>query len=77
MDTVQTCAALSSASAGIADGRVFRAINKVGKVWDDGTTAKVIWGVVREGARRAGIDKLAPHDLRRTCPVSATSPVAN
>jgi integrase len=24
-------------------------------------------GVVREGASRAGIEKLAPHDLRRTC----------
>ena len=28
---------------------------------------KVLWDVVRAAARRAGIDKLAPHDLRRTC----------
>jgi site-specific recombinase XerD len=28
---------------------------------------KVLWGVVRAAAARAGIDKLAPHDLRRTC----------
>src|SRR5437763_735433 len=56
-----------TASAGIADGRVFRAINKTGKAWGDGMTAKVIWDVVREAAHRAGIDKLAPHDLRRTC----------
>jgi len=27
---------------------------------------KVLWDVVH-GAARAGIDKLAPHDLRRTC----------
>ena len=29
-------------------------------------TAKVIWGVVKAAARHAGIEKLAPHDLRRT-----------
>ncbi|MEO5740394.1 MAG: tyrosine-type recombinase/integrase [Vicinamibacterales bacterium] len=56
-----------TASAGIADGRVFRAINKRGKVWGDGMTPKVIWDVVRDAAHCAGIDKLAPHDLRRTC----------
>src|SRR5437762_5182551 len=56
-----------TSSAGIADGRVFRAINKMGKAWGDGMTAKVIWDVVREAAHRAGIEKLAPHDLRRTC----------
>src|SRR5678815_6187521 len=28
---------------------------------------KVLWDVVRTAATRAGIDKLAPHDLRRTC----------
>lgn len=54
-------------SAGITEGRVFRAINKAGKVWGDGMTPKVIWEVVREAAQRAGIDKLSPHDLRRTC----------
>ena len=30
-------------------------------------TPKVLWEVVREGASRAGIEKLAPRDLRRTC----------
>jgi site-specific recombinase XerD len=54
-------------SAGIVRGRVFRAINKMGRVWGDGMTPKVIWDVVRNAAHRAGIDKLAPHDLRRTC----------
>ena len=31
----------------------------------DGMSPKVLWDVVRAGAARAGIDKLAPHDLRR------------
>jgi integrase len=30
-------------------------------------TAKVLWDVVRAAAAREGIDRLAPHDLRRTC----------
>ena len=30
-------------------------------------TPKVLWEVVKEAASRAGIEKLAPHDLRRTC----------
>ena len=51
----------------ITYGPVFRAINKAGRVWGNGMSAKVLWDVVRAAAARAGIDKLAPHDLRRTC----------
>ena len=54
-------------SAHITIGRVFRAINKAGRIWGDGMTPKVLWEVVRDAAVRAGIEKLAPHDLRRTC----------
>jgi hypothetical protein len=43
---------------------VFRAINKAGRVWGDGMSPKVLWDVVRAAAARAGIEKLAPHDLR-------------
>jgi integrase len=53
--------------ADITQGPVFRAINKAGRVWGDGMSTKVLWDVVRAAAARAGIDKLAPHDLRRTC----------
>jgi len=56
-----------TAAAGVTEGTVFRAINKAGRVWGDGLTAKVLWDVVRAAATDAGIDKLAPHDLRRTC----------
>ena len=56
-----------TAAAPITDGRIFRAINKAGGVWGNGMSPKVLWDVVRAAAARAGIDKLAPHDLRRTC----------
>lgn len=53
--------------AGITHGPVFRAINKAGRLWGAGMSPKVLWDVVRAAAARAGIEKLAPHDLRRTC----------
>ena len=55
------------AAAAITHGRLFRAINKAGRVWGDGMSPKVLWDVVRAAAGRAAIDKLAPRDLRRTC----------
>ena len=56
-----------TATAGVERGPIFRAIYKAGRVWGDGMTAKVVWEVVKTAAARAGIEKLAPHDLRRTC----------
>src|SRR5215472_1181613 len=53
-------------SAQITNGRVFRSINKSGRIWGDGMTPKVIWEVVKDAAAHAGIEKIAPHDLR-TC----------
>jgi len=54
-------------ASGITEGVIFRSINKKGRVWGNGLTAKVLWEVVRDAASRAEIAKLAPHDLRRTC----------
>ena len=54
-------------ASGIREGALFRSINKRGQVWGNGITAKVLWEVVRDAATSAGIAKLAPHDLRRTC----------
>jgi site-specific recombinase XerD len=54
-------------AAQITEGRVFRSIDKAGRIWGNGMTPKVVWEVVKGAARRAGIERLAPHDLRRTC----------
>jgi hypothetical protein len=53
-------------AAGITHGPVFRAINKAERIWGDGMSPKVLWDVVRAAAVRAGIEKLAPHDLTTT-----------
>ena len=54
-------------AAGLTSGRVFRRVNRAGRIWGDGMTEKVVWHIVREYAKQVGIEKLAPHDLRRTC----------
>src|SRR5712691_1508270 len=54
-------------ASGTASGRLFRSINKNGVVWGEGLTEKVVWYVVKNFARTVGIERVAPHDLRRTC----------
>ena len=52
-------------AAAIDRGKVFRRVNKVGKAWGEGMTEKSVWHIVKESAKAVGLDKLAPHDLRR------------
>ena len=54
-------------AAGIENGRAFRCICRAGKAWGDGMTEKVVWHVVKHSAAKLGLEKLAPHDLRRSC----------
>jgi integrase len=56
-----------TSAAGIREGMLFRSIRKDGVVWGLGVTQNVVWYVVKKCAQRAGIGRLAPHDLRRTC----------
>jgi integrase len=55
------------AAAQISSGRLFRCVTKLGKVWGNGITEKVVWHVVRKYAARTQIGRVTPHDLRRTC----------
>jgi site-specific recombinase XerD len=54
-------------AASIREGKLFRSIRKDSAVWGLGVTQNVVWYVVKKCAQRAGIDRLAPHDLRRSC----------
>jgi integrase len=54
------------AAAAIDRGKLFRRVNKGGKTWGEGMTVKAVWHIVKEAARRIGVAKIAPHDLRRT-----------
>jgi site-specific recombinase XerD len=53
--------------AGINAGPLLRSINKAGRIWGYGFTAKVIWAIVKANAKQCGLPSVAPHDLRRTC----------
>ena len=56
-----------TSAAGIVSGRLLRCVRKNGDVWGSGLSPNVVWYVVKECAKRTGILKLAPHDLRRSC----------
>lgn len=52
-------------AANVTVGKLFRRVNKNGKAWGEGLAEKAVWHVVREYARKAAIEKLAPHGHRR------------
>jgi integrase len=54
-------------AAGVTTGPIFRAINKAQRIGKSGFSPKVIWGVVKAGCSKCGLENVAPHDLRRTC----------
>jgi site-specific recombinase XerD len=56
-----------AAAAGITEGRIFRAVARAGKVWGNGISQNVVWYVVKTCCEKAGLQHIAPHDLRRTC----------
>ena len=51
---------------GIA-GRQRVRVSRTGNVWGPRISEKLVWWIVRQRAQVAGIERLAPHDLRRTC----------
>lgn len=54
-------------AAEIERGKIFRRVTKMGRVLGEGMTEKAVWHIVKDSAKRIGLEKLAPHDLRRTC----------
>jgi integrase len=53
--------------ANVADGHVFRPVNRAGSVTGDRLGEKVVWQMLVQYAIAAGVPGIAPHDLRRTC----------
>jgi integrase len=54
-------------AAGITEGKIFRAVRKGGKMWGQDLTPGAVLQIVQHYARAMGLEKLAPHDMRRTC----------
>ena len=53
-------------AARIADGPVFRSVNRGGQVRSTALSDKVIWQLIHPYAEAAGVAGIAPHDCRRT-----------
>jgi site-specific recombinase XerD len=54
-------------AAEIDRGKIFRRVTKMGRVLGEGMTEKAVWHIVKDSAKLIGVQKLAPHDLRRSC----------
>jgi hypothetical protein len=54
-------------AAGIRDGKIFRRVSRTGNVWGKAISQNVVWYVVKGCCEKAGLERIAPHDLRRTC----------
>ena len=55
-----------ASAAGISTGAVLRRVDKAGRVGASPITAQAVFEAVVGYARRAGLGKITPHDLRRT-----------
>jgi site-specific recombinase XerD len=51
----------------LADGRVFRPVNRADRANGEILSEKVVWQLIKPYAETAGVPGIAPHDLRRTC----------
>jgi integrase len=54
-------------AANIGSGSLLRCLRKGGAVTEQPLSAWSIWDVVVRSAAAAGIERIGPHDLRRTC----------
>ena len=56
-----------TSAAGVADGHIFRPVNRADRVGGERLGEKVVWQLIKPYAEAAGVPGIAPHDLRRTC----------
>jgi integrase len=56
-----------TSASGVADGHVFRPVNRGGHVAGERLGEKVVWQMLKKYAAEVGVPGIAPHDLRRTC----------
>jgi integrase len=56
-----------TSTADVAEGHVFRVVNRGGQAQAASLSEKVVWQLLRGYAATAGVPGIAPRDLRRTC----------
>jgi integrase len=56
-----------TSAAGVADGHIFRPVNRADRVGGERLGEKVVWQLIKPYAEAVSLPGIAPHDLRRTC----------
>jgi integrase len=56
-----------TSEAGVAEGFVFRPVNRADRVGGERLGEKVVWQMLKAYAHAVDVPGIAPHDLRRTC----------
>jgi integrase len=56
-----------TAAASLAEGSLFRPVNRADRARGEHLGEKVVWQMLRQYADAVGVTGIAPHDLRRTC----------
>ncbi|HXJ43100.1 MAG TPA: site-specific integrase, partial [Bryobacteraceae bacterium] len=56
-----------TSAVGLANGRMFRHVNRGDKVQGEAMSEKVVWQMLQQYATDAGVPGIAPHDCRRSC----------
>jgi site-specific recombinase XerD len=56
-----------TSAASVADGCVFRPVNRADRTSGERLGEKVVWQMLRQYAESAGFPGIAPHDARRSC----------
>jgi site-specific recombinase XerD len=56
-----------TSAAGVADGHIFRPVNRADRVGGERVGEKVVWQMLKQYAAASGVPGIAPHDCRRTC----------
>jgi integrase len=54
-----------TSAAAVADGRVFRSVNRADATQGEMLSEKVVWQLIKPYAVAAGVPGIAPHDMRR------------
>src|SRR5450755_779406 len=56
-----------TSAASVADGHVFRPVNRADRLSGERLGEKAIWQMLPQYAQAVGVPGIAPHDARRTC----------
>jgi integrase len=59
-------------ASGIDRGKIFRRVTKMGRTLGEGMAEKAVWHIVKDSAKRIGLEKLASMTFAERVPDSAT-----